>query len=196
MFVYYFLMACENWFVHCLLNRILSLICCQRLVFLMRWLKVRRVWIRGDIEFGFWYRVSVVFLIMPMVVILIPILIALLYCLLMQVPNKYNTFEIISFGQFCIRISLCLGSSKRLNIYIKIIRTYKEAILFINKGEILTISYDVLLIMFYMCLPYFQGKERYLGFVESFANLGCSLALHFFWGGGGGVGNWHVLFVV
>ena len=114
---------------------------------------------------------------MPMVVILIPILIALLYCLLMQVPNKYYTFEIISFGQFCIRISLCLGSSKRLNIYIKIIRTYKEAILFINKGEILTISYDVLLIMFYMCLPYFQGKERYLGFVESFANLGCSLAL-------------------
>ena len=57
---------------------------------------------------------------MPMVVILIPILIALLYCLLMQVPNKYYTFEIISFGQFCIRILLCLGSSKRLNIYITI----------------------------------------------------------------------------
>ena len=128
---------------------------------------------------------------MPMVVILIPILIALLYCLLMQVPNKYYTFEIVSFGQFCIRISLCLGSSKRLNIYIKIIRTYKEAILFINKGEILTISYDVLLMMFYMCLPYFQEKERYLGFVESFANLGCSLALHFWvgWGSPGGGGG-------
>ena len=169
MFVYYFLMACENWFVHWLLNRILSLICCQRLVFLMRWLKVRRVWIRVDIEFGFWYRVSVVFLIMPMVVILIPILIALLYCLLMQVPNKYYTFEIISFGQFCIRISLCLGSSKRLNIYIKIIRTYKEAILFINKGEILT---DVLLIMFYMCLPYFQARREIFGFCWSLCQPG------------------------
>ena len=63
----------------------------------------------------------------------------------------------------------------------------QEAILFISKGEILTITYDVLLMMFYMHLPYFQEKERYLGFVESFANLGCSLALHF-WVGWGGVG--------
>ena len=51
----------------------------------------------------------------------------------------------------------------------------QEAILFISKGEILTITYDVLLMMFYMHLPYFQEKERYLGFVESFANLGCSV---------------------
>ena len=64
-------------------------------------------------------KVDIVIL-MPMVVILMPILIAFLQCLLMQVPNKYYTFKIISFGQFCIRILLCLGSSKRLNIYIKI----------------------------------------------------------------------------
>ena len=63
----------------------------------------------------------------------------------------------------------------------------QEAILFISKGEILTITYDVLLMMFYMHLPYFQEKERYLGFVESFANLGCSLALHFWVGCAGGV---------
>lgn len=42
-----------------------------------------------------------------------------------------------------------------------------------------------------MCFAYliFRGKERYLGFVDPFANLGFSLALHFFGGEGGGGGT-------
>lgn len=66
---------------------------------------------------------------MTMIVILMPIPVASLYCLLMHVPKEYCTLRHFLFVQ--------------------------EAILFINKGEILT---DV------FCLPYFQRKREIFGF--------------------------------